>query len=109
MLRDDLLLHLKSFPTAPFLFVGSGMSRRYLGLDDWEGLLRRFAEPTGRRYARFRSEADGSYPDIATKIAKAFNTVWFESDEFADSRAAHEDAVTRLDSPLKLEISRHLE
>lgn len=47
---DDLRGLVTKSRAAPFLFVGAGISRRYLGLDDWESLLRRLAEPTGKPF-----------------------------------------------------------
>ena len=48
------------FSTTPFLFVGSGLTRRYLNLPDWKGLLRHFAE-------RIRNDefAYSSYENLA--------------------------------------------
>lgn len=108
-LKEELLTHLEQFHTAPFLFVGSGLSRRYLGLEDWEGLLRRFAALTDRPYEYFRSSADGVYPAIAAEIARELHGVWWQSSSFHDSRERYRlDAKTR-ESALKIEISRYLE
>ena len=108
-LREDLLTHLEQFHTAPFLFVGSGVSRRYLALEDWEGLLRRFAALTGRPYEYFRSTANGNFPKIATEIARELHPLWWSSENFSDSREKYLSEAVTNQSALKIEISRYFE
>ena len=106
-LSDELLAHLKQFPSAPFLFVGSGVSRRYIGLEDWEGLLRRFAALTARPYEYFSSKSDGSLPQTASEIASTFYEIWW-TDLYAESRAEHEGGVLNSESPLKIEVAKYI-
>lgn len=103
--EEQLSVHLNGFTTAPFLFVGSGFTRRYASTPDWAGLLHDFADATGRPYERYSSDANGIFPRIASLIGEDFRDVWWDSDEFAESRAAHPSPLTRL-SPLKIEVAR---
>lgn len=107
-LKVDLLTHLEQFHTAPFLFIGSGLSRRYLGLEDWEWLLRRFASLTRRPYEYFRSSANGKFPKITTEIAKEFHDLWWDSDSYSESRNQYSTEALTNQSALKIEISKYL-
>lgn len=93
---------------APVLFVGSGISRRYTGAVDWEGLLRHFAAKTDRPYEYYKSKADGELPAIATGIAEAFAEVWWDRAEFKKSRDRHAGDLGGRESPLKVEVAEHL-
>jgi len=102
---EDLAERLRAFNSAPFLFVGAGVSRRYIGTDGWTDLLRRMAEPTGRPYAYYASKAGGDLPRVATEIALAFHEVWWTDPRFEESRALHGDGLTTLEGPLKVEVA----
>lgn len=104
---DDLVRHLSKLPAAPFLFVGSGFSRRYVGADDWAGLLRRFTLSNGVSFERYASRANGSYFLIASMIADDFHDVWWEAEEFAEQREKW-PSPRRRGSPLKIAVSEHL-
>ena len=73
------------FNTTPFLFAGSGITRRYYGLPDWVGLLTYFAEKVKkdpfayRFYENKASEAEHTeekLPLVASYIEKDFNDAW---------------------------------
>ncbi|MDI5936359.1 SIR2 family protein [Halomonas kalidii] len=107
-LKTRIENHLNQFATAPFLFVGSGVSRRYLGLEDWEGLLRRYARDTGRPYEYYRATAGGDLPTVATEIARQFHQVWWDSSEFEVSREEYAVECKTETSALKVEISQYI-
>lgn len=106
--ENTLANHLDKFDNAPFLFVGSGLSRRYLGLEDWEGLLRQFASLNPKPFEYYRSTANGDLPKTATEIARDFHDVWWSSEDFEASREMYEGEAVHRESALKIEIAKHI-
>lgn len=105
--RAELAQRLEGM-ASPFLFVGAGLSRRYLEADDWEGLLRRFADYTDRPYDYYRASASGDLPLIASGIAERFHEIWWGDPRFADSVTRHGASITGPASTLKVEVSEYL-
>ncbi len=105
--KEDLTAHLGRL-SAPFLFVGAGLSRRYLGLDGWEDLLRKYAELAGQPYEYYASTADGDFPRIASLIAADLHERWWKDPAFEASRGYFEGQTGGAQWALKAEISREL-
>lgn len=98
---------IKDSPTAPFLFIGSGFSRRYLGLEDWKGLLSKFGEKLPTGFIRYVSESNGDLALAAEKMAEPYSDYWWSlptSEEIANRPEWH----THISSPLRHDICEYL-
>jgi hypothetical protein len=105
---DDFDCHMASFRTPPILFVGAGLSRRYLGLDDWTGLLMHVARLTDRSFQYYLASADGDLPTVATLIAERLHESWWSEARFADARTRHERELHTAESACKAAVSDYI-
>lgn len=80
---DELI---EGFTTIPFLFIGSGLSRRYYNLPNWTDLLKdmvfkfksdEFAFISYVQEAKKYDNPYGRNPKIASLIENDFNELWF--------------------------------
>lgn len=108
----------KDFNTTPVLFIGAGLSRRYLGLGNWETLLRKMAKlPKDNEFAfemySRKAKNDGfkvgEFQKIAELIERDLSDIWFENPKFEDSRKEYKELAIAGASPLKIEIAKYIE
>lgn len=116
-MKGTILKHLIKDDNQPLLFVGSGLSIRYLGLENWEGLLRRFAQEASDSklaYEMYVQTAksleckEGLLPKVAELIERDFNKKWFTAADYEKSRELHADDVKKGISPFKIEIASYM-
>lgn len=114
MTIQDIVSH---FNTIPFLFVGSGITRRYYNLPDWKGLLTEFASRVNSdrfAYRAYESKAQqlgspqGVMPKIATLIQQDFDTKWYNTPTMRTNKSFVLNAVEHGCSPFKAEIAWYL-
>lgn len=92
----------------PYLFFGSGMSLRYLGLPNWEQLMIEFSNRSNLDTRFELSEAEGDYPGMATKLAGAFHPIWHKDDAYTQQRLKYPDALGK-ENILKIAVSEFLQ
>ena len=71
--KESLNQHFKKFEASPMLFIGSGMSRRYLGVESWEQLLQKFCSLIGENALRLKTNSSGDLPRYAQLLAGLAN------------------------------------
>lgn len=114
MTLKDLIDH---FNTTPFLFIGSGISRRYLGLPNWRNLLEHFAKEIKDdefSYSYYENKAKevtdekNLMPKIATLIENDYNDVWYKRTEKRHLNDKELEMVKGGTSPFKAEIAAYI-
>ena len=107
------------FPTTPFIFAGSGITRRYYDLPDWSSLLLHFAKIVKggdafslRYYENLLDEGitqKDKMPTIASLIEKDFNALWLSNG--SKIRSSDPLVIEQIEagvSPFKAEIAAYL-
>lgn len=99
----------------PYLFVGSGFSKRYMGYEKWDELLRRFCvEFSGDEflYDSYASQVKnedyyGKQPKIATLLERDYNTAVFKEEKYKVFLQNHKELIQRGVSPFKIAVAEH--
>ena len=110
-MNSDLFDHLKAFNTNPYLFIGSGFSRRYLSLPTWEELLSNFFSVSSIEgdFEYHKSKCNGNLPLLATNLSNEFHEIWWKNKQYIESRNAFKSlASEHVNLPLKIEISNYI-
>lgn len=92
--------------SAPFLFIGSGFSRRYLELPDWKGLLSKFS--TSMPFDSYLGTSGNNLPKAALALAHDFSSEWWKSNKERQDIYQSINWVHAIETPLKYEIAQYL-
>lgn len=121
-LVDKVQPYLKDADALPFLFVGSGFTKRYLGLPTWELLIKHIASLTYTNefgYASAVNEVNKTYDiqrnyneymtHLTDYISNDLDHIWYTDDKFESSRKEFSDlALNKHVSPFKIEVAKYI-
>ncbi|EMF0604809.1 hypothetical protein G9L26_002133, partial [Enterococcus hirae] len=120
-MNDFLKPLLAKADSMPFLFLGSGFSRRYLSTPTWMDLLKYISFITfnnDKGFHKLRRKADKKY-DLNTEynnymtylcdlISDELDEIWFDDPRFEESRAKNSLLMEKGVAPIKIEIASYL-
>lgn len=101
----------KEFNTTPFLFVGSGISRRYMGLPDWKSLLKHFSDRLSDdpfKFIGMQIEAKDDLGVVGGNLQKEFDARWISDPAFRTNEDWIRNKVLDHCSPFKAEVAWYL-
>lgn len=100
------------FNTTPFLFIGSGLTRRYYNLPNWSDLLKHFSDLINDNdefaFANYKRLANDDYPRLGSLIEEDFNAVWFKSRSIYNFTDKSLSAIKLGVSPFKCAIAEYI-
>ena len=105
-ITQSIVKLLENKKSLPFLFIGSGFSRRYINLETWEDLLQKFCPKQPFNY--YISEANENIPNAAILLADDFNKHWWNDEKYKDSVQMFGVRIRSSDAALKTEICEYL-
>ncbi|MEE3028853.1 MAG: SIR2 family protein [Pseudomonadota bacterium] len=107
MIKEELKEIFLKAHAGPFLFVGSGFSRRYIGIEDWTGLLAKFCNGL-KPFEYYLSKANGELPLVAKLMSADFNEYWWSNEAYSASRNKNQGKIKDQTSALRVEICEYL-
>lgn len=108
---------IENFNTTPFLFLGSGITRRYYNLPDWKGLLEHFAREIRNddfAYSAYENKAlklerpVGLLPKIAELIQNDYDEKWFKDETIRNLDEGMLQKIKDGLSPFKAEVASYI-
>ena len=106
MTKEEFIQKLSSKKHAPFLFLGSGFSRHYIGTPDWKGILAMFSPKHLNQY--FSILNTDYLPSVATSIAKDLTTAFWNLPDDDENKLKYIDKITDQSILLKIKIANYL-
>lgn len=111
----------KNFNTTPFLFIGSGFSRRYYNLPDWKQLLNGFITRLDQdefAFNRYESAAknltdhkgaNNILSTVASLVQRDFDNRWYKDASFRMAKGKYLDFIRQGASPFKVEVAQYID